>query len=152
MKKVLIAIDYNPASEEVVEKGYELAQTLGAEVCLLHVISNLQYYGIQYPTFMGYDAMNINYDPSFQEEMKNVAREFLTTATANLEDPKVSSHIAEGDTADEILDYADQWGASLIVMGTHSHSTLEKILMGTVASSVLEQTKIPVFMVPIKPE
>ncbi|QLE02634.1 universal stress protein [Galbibacter sp. BG1] len=152
MKKVLIAIDYNPASEEVVNKGYQLAKTLGAEVCLMHVISNLQYYGIQYPTFMGYDAMNINYDPSFQEEMKGVARDFLQTATANIGDPKVESHIAEGDTADEILDYADQWNASLIVMGTHSHSKLEKILMGTVASSVLENTKVPVFMVPIKEE
>ncbi|WP_417443929.1 universal stress protein [Joostella sp.] len=150
MERVLIAIDYNPTSEEVVKKGYQLAKKLGAEVCLMHVISNLQYYGIQYPSFMGYDTMNIPYDPSIQDEMKNVAKDFLDTATKHLNDSTISSHIAEGDTADEVLEYAKEWDASLIVMGTHSHSTLEKILIGTVASSVLERTKIPVFMVPIK--
>ncbi|EIJ40571.1 universal stress protein [Galbibacter orientalis] len=150
MNKVLIAIDYNPTSEEVVKKGYELAKTLDAEVCLIHVISNLQYYGIQYPSFMGYDAMNVTYDPSIQDEMKKIAKDFLKTATENLKDPMVKSHIAEGDTADEVLNYAEEWKASLIVMGTHSHSALEKLLIGTVASSVLEHTKVPVFMVPIK--
>ncbi|MDG3581979.1 MULTISPECIES: universal stress protein [Galbibacter] len=150
MKKVLIAIDYNPTTEKVVEKGYELAKTLNAQVCLLHVISNLQYYGIQYPSFMGYDAMNVTFDPKFQDEMKKVAKDFLDTAQKHLNDNTVTSHISEGDTADEILNYAKEWGASLIVMGTHSHSTFEKLLIGTVASSVLEHTEIPVYMVPIK--
>jgi len=35
-------------------------------------------------------------------------------------------------------------------MGTHSHSALEKLLMGTEATKVLEKTEVPVFMVPVK--
>ncbi|MCX2681718.1 universal stress protein [Galbibacter sp. EGI 63066] len=151
MKRVLIAIDYNPTSEKVVEEGYKLAKTLGAEVCLLHVIGNLQFYGIQYPRFMGHDSMNYALNPDFQEEMKDVAKVFLDNAVKHLNDDTVTSHISEGDTAKEILQYAKDWQASLIVMGTHSHSKLEKILMGTVASSVLERTETPVYMVPVKP-
>ncbi|WP_255702742.1 universal stress protein [Antarcticibacterium sp. 1MA-6-2] len=58
MKKVLIAIDYNPTSQEVAEKGYQLAKTMGAEVCLIHAISDVAHYGMRYPPFMGYDGFD----------------------------------------------------------------------------------------------
>ena len=65
MKRILIAIDYHPVSEKVAEAGYKLAKQLDAKVCLLHVMANVSYYGIDYPTFMGYsgyDEMAVNMD------------------------------------------------------------------------------------------
>lgn len=149
MEKILIAIDYNPTSEKVVTDGYKLAKSLGAEVCLIHVITNLQYYGAQYPTFMGFESMNLSYDPKIHDEMKKIAREYVATVASHLGDSTLKTHVAEGDTARAILDYSEQWGADLIVMGTHSHSTFEKLLIGTVATAVLEKTVIPVHMIPV---
>lgn len=149
MEKVLIAIDYNPTSEKVVTDGYKLAKSLGAEVCLIHVITNLQYYGAQYPTFMGFESMSLSYDPKIHDEMKEIAKEYVATVASHLGDSKLKTHVAEGDTARAILDYSEQWGADLIVMGTHSHSTFEKLLIGTVATAVLEKTVIPVHMIPV---
>ena len=151
MKKVLIAIDYNPVSEKVAEEGHKLAKQLGAKVCLMHVIADVTYYSNQYPTFMGYQgytgmAENLN----MASEMQNMAEDFLKTAAKHLQDPSVTTHMAEGDTGKAILNYADEWNADLIVMGTHSHSKLEKLLIGTVASKVLEKTKIPVHLIPVK--
>ncbi len=150
MKKVLIAIDYNPTSEQVALQGYELSKTLDAQICLVHVVADVRYYGMQYPTFMGFDSYEVPLDPNLHGEITKVADSFLETAAQHLNDPSVKTHIAEGETADAILDYAEEWGASLIVMGTHSHGTLEKFLVGTVASRVLEHTKVPVYMIPIK--
>ena len=150
MKKVLIAIDYNPVSEKVAEAGYELAQKLGASVCLIHVVADVSYYNTQYPTFMGYEGYGMSADLSVASEMQKYADEFLDTAANHLNDPTVSTHLAEGDTPDAILNYTREWGADLIVMGTHSHSALEKLFLGTVASKVLEKTQVPVYMVPIK--
>ncbi|MFD1095909.1 universal stress protein [Salegentibacter chungangensis] len=151
MKKVLIAVDYNPVSEQVVKAGYKLAQTMGSQVCLIHVVSDISFYGIQYPTFMGYEGYNeITTDLSMAAEMRKVAEDFLKTAADHLNNPSVSTHLADGETAREILNYSKKWKADLLVMGTHSHSVLEKLLMGTVASKVLEKTEIPVFMVPVK--
>jgi nucleotide-binding universal stress UspA family protein len=152
MKKVLIAIDYNPTSEKVVMDGYKLAKRLGARVCLVHVITNLQYYGAQYPAFMGFESMNLSYDPKIHDEMKNIAKEYVATVASHIGDESVETHVAEGDTARMILEYAQQWQADLIVMGTHSHSAFEKLLIGTVASGVLEKTKIPVHMIPVVKE
>lgn len=150
MEKILIAIDYNPVSEKVAEAGYKLAQKLGARVCLVHVVADVSYYSTQYPTFMGYDGYGMSADLNVASEMRKYAEEFLETAASHLNDPTVTTFLAEGDAPEAILDYAKEWRADLIVMGTHSHSALEKLLVGTVASKVLEKTEVPVHMVPVK--
>ncbi|CAL66543.1 universal stress protein [Christiangramia forsetii] len=151
MKKVLIGVDYNPNSEKVIHKGYDLAKKLGAEVCLIHVLADVGYYGMNYPSFMGYEGYNeMSVDLNVISELKEVARNFIETAANHLNDPSVSTHMADGPTASAILQYAKEWDADMIVLGTHSHSVLEKILMGTTASHILEKTKIPVYLIPIK--
>lgn len=152
MKKVLIAVDYNPVSEKVAEKGYELAQTMNAEVCLIHILGDVGFYDAQYPSFLGYDGYSSAVGPNFDLalEMRDIAEDFLDKAAEHLNDPKVKTKLAEGETAGSLLEYAEEWKADLIVMGTHSHSVLEKLLIGTVAEKVLEKTKIPVYMVPVK--
>lgn len=148
MKKVLITLDYNPNSEKVVNMGYQLAQLMEAEVCLLHVLAEVRYYGMQYEPFMGYEGYAFPVDFKVQDQMVKVAEDYLEKACQHLQDPNIKTHLAEGDTAKAILEYAAEWNADLIVMGTHSHGTLEKLFLGTVASSVLEHTNIPVYMVP----
>lgn len=150
MKKVLIALDYNPKSEKVVQMGNELAKLLGAEICLFHVLAEVRYYGMQYEPFMGYDGYAFPVDYKIQDEFVKVAQDYLNKTAQHIGGKNVTTHLAEGDTAKAILEYAEDWGADVIVMGTHSHSTLEKLFLGTVASTLLERTKIPVYMVPIE--
>ncbi|CAM4138957.1 universal stress protein [Gillisia hiemivivida] len=150
MKKVLICIDYNPTSEIVADAGYQLSKSLNAEVCLLHIIADVQYYGVQYPTFMGYDGFESEIDLNINKEMHSVAENFLDTVRKHLNDSQVETKVIEGSTADVILEYAFSWKADTIVLGTHSHNILEKIFIGDVASKILKNTKIPVYMVPTK--
>ncbi|MDN3723592.1 universal stress protein [Aequorivita sp. SDUM287046] len=148
MKKVLITLDYNPNSEKVVKMGYEIAQLMQAEICLFHVLSEVRYYGMQYEPFMGYEGYAFPVDYKIQEEFVKVAQDYMEHTKNHLKGDNISTHLAEGDTAKNILEYSKEWNADLIVMGTHSHGTLEKLFLGTVASSVLERTNIPVYMVP----
>lgn len=148
MKKILIALDYNPNSEKVVSKGKELAKLMDAEICLLHVLADVRYYGMQYEPFMGYEGYAFPVDFRIQEEFVKVAQDYLDKTATHIGKENITTHLAEGDTAKSILEYAQEWQADIIVMGTHSHGTLEKIFLGTVASSVLEHTKIPIYMVP----
>lgn len=151
MKKVLIAIDYNPSSEKVAGKGYELAKILGASVCLIHVMAEVAHYGMRYPTFLGYEGYDAgSVDIGIENDLRAISEDYLETAANHLNDPSVATHLSEGDAANAILDYADVWKADLLVIGTHSHSILEKLFMGTVASTILEKTKVPVYVVPVK--
>jgi len=44
MRKLLIAIDYSLAAEKVAMLGNELGKAMNAEIVLLHVIEDIQYY------------------------------------------------------------------------------------------------------------
>ena len=44
MKKILIALDYNPSAEKIAEAGYALAKATNAAVILMHVVADPVYY------------------------------------------------------------------------------------------------------------
>jgi len=44
IKKVLIALDYNPTAQKVAEEGFSMAKAMKAEVILLHIILEPFYY------------------------------------------------------------------------------------------------------------
>lgn len=52
-----------------------------------------------------------------------------------------------GRAADEIALFAEQEGIDLIVMGTHGHSMLGNVVLGSVVSGVLARCRIPVLLV-----
>ena len=75
---------------------------------------------------------------------------YLEKIKQHLNDETITISVKVGDTADEILENAIQMHADLIVMGTHSKKWLEKILVGSAAQNVLENTKIPLLVIPTK--
>jgi len=49
---------------------------------------------------------------------------------------KVHALVKEGDHRGEIIDHAAEWGADLIVLGSHGRKGLNRFLMGSVAEFV----------------
>jgi nucleotide-binding universal stress UspA family protein len=152
VKKVLIALDYDPTSQKVAEKGFALAKTMGAEVILLHVITDPIYYSSpEYSPIMGFTGLNMaplqldNIDG-----LKKASAYFLEKTKKHLGDETIQAIVQEGDFAESILKTAKENHADLIVMGSHSHKWLEKIVMGSVTENVLNHTTIPLFIIPTK--
>ncbi|HAH58085.1 MAG: universal stress protein [Lentimicrobium sp.] len=153
MKKVMIALDYDPIAQKVAESGFKLAQTMGAEVTLLHVVTNVKYYSTTGVTPIIGFTDHINAVPLFVEkhdDLKDRTSEFLTRTKNYLGDESINILIKEGDLADTILDTAKELNADLIVMGSHSRRWLDNILMGSVTEKVLKKTEIPLFIVPLR--
>jgi nucleotide-binding universal stress UspA family protein len=50
---------------------------------------------------------------------------------------------------EEILKVAEEEECDVIVLGTHGKGFLEKAFLGSVSSSVLLQTRKPVFLIPL---
>ncbi len=155
MKKVLIALDYDPSSVKVAEKGYSLAKSMGAEVILMHVISDPVYYSsTEYSPIMGFT--NFADMGAFQFNtvigLKKASQYFLDKTKHHLTDETIQTILEEGETADSILAAAKKIKADIIVMGTHSRKWLENILLGSVAESVLKNSTIPLFIIPTKKE
>jgi len=153
MKKVLIALDYDPTAQKIAETGYSLAKALGAEVFLLHVISDPVYYASRdYSPIMGFNGyMDMgSIQKESMEGLKVASTQFLDKTKQHLADDSIQILVREGDFADAILKSAKELHADIIVIGSHSQKWLEKIVMGSVTEKVLNHTTIPLFVVPTK--
>jgi nucleotide-binding universal stress UspA family protein len=155
MKKVLIALDYDPSSKKVAETGYAIADAMNAEVTLLHVITDPVYYSSQeYSPILGFggqlDVAPIQLDSA--ESLIKASQHFLDIAKQHLGNKDIKTMVKDGDYADSILKAAKELHADFLVLGSHSRKWLQNLVIGSVSEKVLHHTTIPVFIIPIKPK
>ncbi|MGN6195687.1 MAG: universal stress protein [Ginsengibacter sp.] len=152
MKKILIAIDYNPTAQNIARSGYSLAKSMNAEVTLLHVVADYTYYSsLDYSPILGFDSFsNLGMiQTNTVTELQNAAKDYLQKMKSFLGDDAIQIITKDGDSGDSILDAAKETNADIIVMGSHSRHGLDKILMGSVAEKVLRNSRIPLFIIPV---
>ena len=153
MKKVLIALDYDPTAQKIAEQGYSLAKTMEAEVLLMHVVTDPVYYtSTEYSPIMGFGGyMDVaQFQPDTIEGLKSASKHYLDKTKLHLGDEAIQTSVKEGDVADSILKAAKEYHADIIVLGSHSRRWLENIVIGSVAGEVLNNSEIPLFIIPTK--
>ena len=80
MKKILIALDFDPSAEKVAEAGYAIAKAMNAEVAIVHVITEPAYYNVEQLPFMGfYHGCNTGIT-SVARDIKKEAELFLAAS------------------------------------------------------------------------
>ncbi len=142
MKRILAAVDFSPVTGDVVRVTGDLAHALHAEVRLIHVAS-------PEPDFVGYGAGPLTVREQVAREYREEHRQLHAIETAmREEETKVSTMMVQGDAVIKILKIAAEYGADLIVLGSHGHGALHHLLAGSVASGVLKATTRPVLLVP----
>ena len=153
MKKILIAVDYDPSAETIARQGYQLAKSMNAQVVLLHVVADSTYYSsLNYSPIMGFDSFS-NMDVIQTDAItgvKEAAQDYLDRTKHFLGDESIETIIKDGDFGDGIIETATEMNVDIIVLGTHSRRGLEKILMGSVAEKVMHKSSIPLFIIPTK--
>lgn len=153
MHTILIAIDYNPTAQKVVEIGNEIATALQANIHLLHVINSINYYNNnEYSPVMGFTGFsyNVNTLQNVTEYITVTAHEFLIKTKSHLNNNTINTIVKDGPTADSILEVAKDINATMIIVGSHSRRWLEKILIGSTAEKVIQQSTVPVLTIPTK--
>jgi nucleotide-binding universal stress UspA family protein len=153
VKKVLIALDYDPTAQKVAEVGFSIAKEMDAEVILLHVVSDPVYYSsTEYSPIMGFSGFmeTGQLELNNLEALKKASLHFLNKSKDHLGDTTIRTIVGEGDFADSILKTAKELHSDLIVLGSHSRKWLENIIMGSVTEKVLHHTTIPLMIIPTK--
>ena len=153
MKKVLIALDYDPTAQKVAETGFSLAKSMNAEVVLLHVIADSVNYATPgHSPIMGYTGY-VDVSPTILESadgLKKASLEYLDKTRQHLGDKTIQTLVKDGDKADTILQTAEELHSDIIILGSHSQKWLENALMGSVTEKVLHDSSIPLFIIPTK--
>jgi nucleotide-binding universal stress UspA family protein len=151
MKKILIALDYDPTAQKVAEDGFSLANLMHAEVTLIHVVASPVYYSaLNYSPIMGFSGYADVYSVEIADVIKMESMRFLQNVKNHLADEAIKTIVTEGDFATSIVETAKERQADIIVMGSHSKKWMEQILMGSVTENVLRHTAVPLLIIPTK--
>lgn len=131
IKKILCPVDLSENSVELAEYASTLGKAFGAEVCVLYVAPTLsQYVGFHVPPSSIENFVGEIVDGAVKNMEKFVAENFSGV--------KASGKVITGYAAEEILHYATEIDADLIIMATHGRRGIDRILFGSVAEKVVK--------------
>jgi nucleotide-binding universal stress UspA family protein len=137
-RHVVVAVDFSDCSQDAVEYAFNIAKEFDVHITLVHV-EELPSYSLDF---------NLTYLETQKEkrrqadkQMKELCRLFETkgiTATCVQKVPPVP---------EAIIKTIEDNKANLLVMGTHGRSGLSRLLMGSVASTLLRKAQVPIVTV-----
>ncbi|MBI4125209.1 MAG: universal stress protein [Deltaproteobacteria bacterium] len=134
-RRILVTLDHSGADEVIVRHIEQLHTYLHSEVVLLHVADG---WAARYHEDLQLkDSEEIREDRAYLKQMAD---------RLGQKGIKVSSHLAMGDPADEIVKFAKEHQCDLIAMSTHGHRFLSDLIHGATATKVRHQVDIPVLL------
>jgi nucleotide-binding universal stress UspA family protein len=141
MREFLVAIDGSEGSEAAIDEALELAHEVGAQVTF---------------AFVRKPPLSVLGSPFYERLLcteLETAREVTDAARRKAWEAGVGTRteILEGDPVDEILSFADNRGADLIVMGSRGRGAFAGALLGSVSSGVAQHASVPVLIAKKRP-
>ena len=143
IRRIVTPIDFSDNSRLIADSAAFMAGKYGATLYLVFVVQNFEdYSGFFVP------QMHV---PNLEEELMTGAQDRMSEFVDECRDEftklgviDVSQNVLMGDVAEQIVDYATEVQADMIIMGTHGYKGLEKIMFGSVADKVVRSALCPV--------
>jgi nucleotide-binding universal stress UspA family protein len=152
IQKILIGIDDSKQAEHAAEYGFDIARKFKAAIGLVNIVEP----AITGPAagtdpMMGLPTQGIGIDEMELIDIQTSQSENIVDQTIKkfAGDMQVTHFTDYGSTADGIIHCAKEFGADLIVIGTHNRHGLGRLLMGSVAEHVVRNAHVPVLVVPL---
>ncbi|NTV05206.1 MAG: universal stress protein [Chlorobiaceae bacterium] len=132
---ILCPVDFSDASRKAVRYAYEFAVNMRASIVLLNIID------IPIESLVNNMQLDEELEKSARQELVALKNELLS------EGLKVEILVEIGIPADVILDQAAKRDVNLIIMGSHGKKGVTRLVLGSVAETVLRKADCPVLIV-----
>lgn len=137
-KKIIITTDFSETSLLAISHGAFLAKYTKGTVYLMHVISrHWEKFNVFTPSIT-LDNLEKASD-SVQAKLTELANDIK-----NEYNVEVVTNVATGNPTTEIIKFAKEINAGLIVMGTHGYSSWEDLTIGSNALKIITKSPCPV--------
>jgi nucleotide-binding universal stress UspA family protein len=146
MKTLLTAIDFSPISQKVVDGAAKLALAMNARLVILNIAEPIAAY-VPVGAAMDVISAPIPMEPTDLNLVKERLEQFAAPLRAK--GLTVETTVIVSLPVDGILDQADSLQASMIVLGSHGHGAVYQLFSGSVVTSVLHKSRIPVTVIPV---
>jgi nucleotide-binding universal stress UspA family protein len=138
-KRILFPVDFSAQSRAAVPSVKAMACRLDAQIVVMHVVDlPPAWFGspevTSWSTLINADRLRVSARVALDLFIKD---EFSGT--------RVAWELAEGDAALQLVEYAHNDPATLIMLPTHGYSPFRALLLGSITAKVLHDTHCPVW-------
>lgn len=142
MKTILTPVDFSPATRAVLATALELARTMDGNVVLFHAVQPpviTTDYGLSVDVMRETLALT---EAAAKKQLAHLEKLVAAKGVA------VSSRLASGFAAGNIIEAAKKVRAAYIVLGSHGHTAVYDLLVGSTTHAVIKKAPCPVVIVP----
>jgi len=140
MKRILFPVEDMNISDKALALAIEFSQSLKADVVILHVQP--------FSEPMSYPYAHLA-EPWDEEVFNQISERIIAHASDKFFEAGITAipRIISGNPASEILECSGEENCDLIIMTTHSMTTVKRFLLGSVTNKVVLHAKVPVLVV-----
>lgn len=130
---IVVAVDTSEASRRAVEQAIRLAQSAHAQLHVVHVVEH------QIPDHLLDLKSSNDSDKSVRDWIKEEATQSFEAFLAPLQgsQPPLQRHLLWGSPGEQIVKFAKDIKADLVILGTVGRTGLQGLLLGNTAENVL---------------
>ena len=159
---ILVPVDFSAYSTEALLYAATLADRFASSVLMLHVIAkDIETQAVHHRTGRGVPLLGLTSQAldlptevheavavDLREQAQTALQHFLPSQLSGL---PVELRVEVGHPFEQILETAKREQVDLIVMGTHGHTGLAHVVLGSVAERVVRMASCPVLTVKAPP-
>jgi nucleotide-binding universal stress UspA family protein len=155
-QKILVAVDNSQLSQQAFQEALAISKAFNAHLHLFHVVSLIDRL---YPEITPFSSES-SYSALAYEEMiqqQNEQREILEREGLEMLKSLQQQGIAAGVNTDftqeigqadrQICEFAQKWGANLIILGSHGRTGLSEFFEGSISNYVAHHVPCSVLIV-----
>ena len=141
-KKVLVPLDGSTLAESVLPHVGSIAECCQSEITFLRVVEPAIYSDSTH--ILEWQALD-----RINEENRKAADQYLTELLARVHynSGEVHKVVITGKPTDTITNYARQNDTDLIILTTHGHSGVSRLVWGSVTDHILRMVGIPILVI-----
>lgn len=140
-KKILVGYDGSEVSKKALYKAIDLAKLTNGELHIVGVVRPFEFAAVDFilpEEIEEYEKEEISKEEKFLREALDIARGQGIDA---------KTKVLEGEPAEELMDYADNNGCDLIVVGHRGVGGFKRMILGSTASNLVKYANQSVLVV-----
>jgi nucleotide-binding universal stress UspA family protein len=145
MTKILVPTDFSPTAGKALDYAVQIAKLNNGSILLVHACSLVD------SSFREKAELKTEFNNTITDEA-HAKLSLLKKSIEETERVSVNIQLYSGTVHDTVLDAAEEFNASLIVMGTMGITGLKEKIFGSKTAYIIGKSKIPVITIPLEYE
>jgi len=135
--RVLAAVDLSHGTAPTVAAAQQAAEFLGARLKVIHVVEPMP------------DIPSYTIDLPEDQNIKRAEEHFERVVRPLIKNEAVETAVVSGPTEKTISRQAADWGADIVVVGSHGKGWVERILLGSTTRRLIREMPASLLVVPV---